>query len=90
MGKLEVRNAQMSVPTVWDKCYAQGSQYFLSSKVESVLGDMATHSNKRVRDVKCCLLVHCLEATSFLCRETHIHSSVSLPYLHKACTGSRS
>lgn len=62
MGKPEVRNAQMSrrvacvEPIVWDKCYVQGSQHFLRSKVESVLRDMATHSNKEVGDVKCYLL----------------------------------
>lgn len=50
-------------------------------KVESVLRDMATHSNKKVGDVKGCLLVHCLEATSFLCRQTHMQSSMCVPAL---------
>lgn len=85
MGKPEVRNAQMSgriacvEPIVWDKWYAQGSQHFLSCKVESVLRDMATHSNKEVGgDVKCYLLETALSESHEFPMQKDSHSQLDV------------
>lgn len=76
-----------------DKGYAQGNKHFLTSEVESVLKDRATHSkglNTKPEDVECRLLKNALSGSHRFpvytdsCPQLHVYPCLTYMHAQKA------